>query len=239
MLYGTIPAAGLGTRLQPLGFSKELAIVGDRAVIEYLIERMIVAGINKIFVTVDPDKLDIPRYLSTKSPYKNNLVFIVKERQSLADDVFSPVKFLKKTDTLYFGLPDTIWYPKDGFNILKKQEGNVVLGLFYSDHPENFGAVQIDDKNTIIEIEDKNPNPKSNWIWGIGKVTVEAARLMLGLLPKSDKPEERLLSVALNLYKDKYPCFATKIENSSYFDIGRKEDYQHAGEFVLKNEPLS
>lgn len=239
MIYGTIPAAGLGTRLQPLGFSKELAIVGDKAVIEYLIERMVIAGITKIFVTVDPDKLDIPRYLSTKSPYKNNLVFIVKGRQSLADDVFAPIKFLKKKDVLYFGLPDTIWYPKNGFVELKAHKGDVVLGLFQSDHPENFGAVQTDKNNKIIAIEDKVEKPQTNWIWGIGKVTVESAREMLKLLPKSDKPEERLLSVAINLYKDKHPCFATKIEGSSYFDIGRKEDYQHAGNFILKHEPLS
>ena len=59
MKYGSIPAGGLGTRLQPIGFSKELAPVGRRAVIEYLIERMISAGIDKIFINTSEDKLTL------------------------------------------------------------------------------------------------------------------------------------------------------------------------------------
>jgi dTDP-glucose pyrophosphorylase len=239
MIYGTIPAAGLGARLQPLGFSKELAIVGEKAVIEFLLERMIQAGIKKIFITIDPDKLDIPRYLSTKSPYKENLVFIINTKHSLTDDMFAPVRFLKDTDVLYFGLPDTIWYPKSGFSQLKKQKGDVVLGLFSSDHPENFGSVSTDDNNKIIKIEDKAANPQSKWVWGIGKVSVKAAKKMLDLLPQSDIPSERLLSNALNLYKVKHLCLGVKLENSTYFDIGRKEDYKKANEFVEKHETLS
>ena len=49
-MWGIIPAAGLGSRIQPLAFSKELLPVGSRldgeierprAVSEYLVERMI------------------------------------------------------------------------------------------------------------------------------------------------------------------------------------------------------
>lgn len=239
MIYGTIPAAGMGARLQPLGFSKELAVVGEKAVIEYLLERMAEAGIKKIFVVIDPEKLDIPRYLSTKSPYKDNLIFIVNTKHSLIDDMLAPARFLNEKDILYFGLPDTIWYPKNGFNLLKRQKGEVVLGLFLSDHPENFGAVSVDKNNQIIKIEDKVPRPQTNWVWGIGKVSVKAARIIQNLLPWSDNPNERLLSAALDLYKEKHPCLGLKIDKSTYFDIGRKEDYKKANEFVEKHEALS
>ena len=49
-MWGVIPAAGRGSRIQPLAFSKELLPVGSRleggverpcAVSEYLVERMI------------------------------------------------------------------------------------------------------------------------------------------------------------------------------------------------------
>src|SRR5437764_198879 len=52
-MWGIIPAAGNGTRIQPLAFSKELLPVGSRqhdgterprAVSEYLIERMVQGG---------------------------------------------------------------------------------------------------------------------------------------------------------------------------------------------------
>ena len=52
-MWGIIPAAGQGNRIQPLAFSKELLPVGScidgaqerpRAVREYLIERMVMGG---------------------------------------------------------------------------------------------------------------------------------------------------------------------------------------------------
>ena len=49
-MWGIVPAAGIGSRIQPLAFSKELLPVGSRldgdaerprAVSEYLVERMV------------------------------------------------------------------------------------------------------------------------------------------------------------------------------------------------------
>ena len=56
-MWGIIPAAGRGSRIQPLAFSKELLPVGSRtedgverpcAVSEYLVERMILGGANVV-----------------------------------------------------------------------------------------------------------------------------------------------------------------------------------------------
>src|SRR5437764_12658155 len=70
-MWGIIPAAGIGSRIQPLAFSKELLPVGSRldgqterprAVSEYLIERMIRAGARKICFVISPGKSDILEY---------------------------------------------------------------------------------------------------------------------------------------------------------------------------------
>src|SRR5207248_9078287 len=72
---GIIPAAGAGTRIQPLAFSKELLPVGSRldgtverprAVSEHLIERMLVAGATKIGFVISPGKSDILDRKSTR-----------------------------------------------------------------------------------------------------------------------------------------------------------------------------
>jgi glucose-1-phosphate thymidylyltransferase len=56
-MWGIVPAAGKGSRIQPLASSKELLPVGSRhdgeaerpmAVSEYLVERMILGGATKI-----------------------------------------------------------------------------------------------------------------------------------------------------------------------------------------------
>src|SRR4051812_29401781 len=70
-VWGIIPAAGAGTRIQPLAFSKELLPVGSRfdgpverprAVSEHLVERMLVAGATKICFIISPGKSDILAY---------------------------------------------------------------------------------------------------------------------------------------------------------------------------------
>src|SRR5215211_7957896 len=72
-MWGIVPAAGIGSRIQPLAFSKELLPVGSRvengterprAVSEYLIERMIQAGADRICFVVSPGKSDILEYYS-------------------------------------------------------------------------------------------------------------------------------------------------------------------------------
>src|SRR3989442_421443 len=69
--WGVIPAAGLGTRMQPLAFSKELLPVGTRhdgqterplAVCEYLLERMLIAGATRVCFVISPAKTDIMSY---------------------------------------------------------------------------------------------------------------------------------------------------------------------------------
>src|SRR4051812_50121991 len=70
-MWGIIPAAGQGSRIQPLAFSKELLPVGGRydgemrrprAVSDYLMERMAIGGASRICFVISPGKSDIMEY---------------------------------------------------------------------------------------------------------------------------------------------------------------------------------
>ena len=75
-MWGIIPAAGLGSRIQPLAFSKELLPVGSRtepdgterprAVSEYLVERLLAAGCDKLCFVISPGKSDILAYYGSR-----------------------------------------------------------------------------------------------------------------------------------------------------------------------------
>ncbi len=227
MKYGSIPAGGLGLRLQPLGFSKELAPVARRAVIEYLIERMILAGITKIFINTAEDKTDLIRYLSTKSPYASHLIFLVRPRRGLLDGIILPQQFLREDDELYFGLPDTIWYPKDGFAQLDQLKGELVLGLFDTGTPQLFDSVVIDQINMIQSIEVKVAKPKTKWTWAMGKLTVRVARAL--------KPNP-LFGASLHEYCGSNPGYAVELAGSHCLDIGIPDDYERAEAFVKNHE---
>jgi glucose-1-phosphate thymidylyltransferase len=74
-MWGIIPAAGAGSRIKPLAFSKELLPVGSRvedgherprAVSEYLVERMTLAGADKLCFVISPGKTDILEYYGAR-----------------------------------------------------------------------------------------------------------------------------------------------------------------------------
>ena len=80
-MWGIVPAAGSGTRIQPLAFSKELLPVGSRleggverprAVSEYLIERMVLGGADKIGFVIAPGKSDIVHYYGSEFGRRGN-----------------------------------------------------------------------------------------------------------------------------------------------------------------------
>jgi glucose-1-phosphate thymidylyltransferase len=76
-VLGIVPAAGAGTRIQPLAFRKRCcrsaavvttaATQRPKAVSEFLIERMSIAGADRICVVISPEKTDIIGYYARRS----------------------------------------------------------------------------------------------------------------------------------------------------------------------------
>jgi len=78
---GLIPAAGMGTRLGPFthAIPKELLPVGEKAVIEHVVEAMQLAGIEEIVVVVSPHKHGISDYLGSGRRFGVNLTYVVQD----------------------------------------------------------------------------------------------------------------------------------------------------------------
>jgi glucose-1-phosphate thymidylyltransferase len=177
MMWGIVPAAGSGTRIQPLAFSKELLPVGSRlengverpcAVSEYLIERMTVAGADRICFVISPTKSDILRYYGSRLGSAHVVYAVQPEPRGLCDAIFRAVPLVEPAATVVIGLPDTIWFPEDGLAALP--EGRLALLLFPVDRPELFDAVVTARDGRVLKIQVKQPAPRSNWIWGAFKM---------------------------------------------------------------------
>jgi dTDP-glucose pyrophosphorylase len=176
-MWGIIPAAGAGSRIQPLAFSKELLPVGSRldgqterprAVSEYLVERFIIAGAQKICFVISPGKSDILEYYSGN--YRSaDFAYVVQPRPAgLCDAIFRAIPLIHPEEEVAIGLPDTVWFPEDGLCALPKN----ALGflLFPVERPEFFDAVVTGDSGRIEQIQVKQSNARSNWIWGAFKM---------------------------------------------------------------------
>src|SRR5256885_13224817 len=100
---GIVPAAGLGTRIQPLAFSKELLPVGTRldsgherprAVAEYLVERMMAAGATRICFVVSPAKSDIMQYFGGRLQQTAICYAVQQNPSGLCDALFTALPFI-------------------------------------------------------------------------------------------------------------------------------------------------
>jgi len=172
-MWGIIPAAGNGTRIQPLAFSKELLPVGSRedaagehpkAVSEYLIERMTLAGASKICFVISPGKADIMQYYGARVG-RADIAYVVQPRAAgLCDAIFRARHLVHPAEAVVIGLPDTIWFPADALRALP--EDRLSFLLFPVEHPELFDAVVADESGRVSRIEVKSRDAHSRWVWG-------------------------------------------------------------------------
>jgi glucose-1-phosphate thymidylyltransferase len=196
-MWGIIPAAGQGSRIQPLAFSKELLPVGTRleggaerpkAVGEYLIERLAAAGARKVCFVISPGKSDILRYFGGRVG-ETDVPYVEQPRPSgLCDAIFRAAPLIHPDEPVAVGLPDTVWFPAAALAELPTDR--LAFLLFPVDHPEYFDAVVMDGHGCVREIEVKAARPRSKWIWGAfvmpGGVFHDLHRLWLGREPRDE-----------------------------------------------------
>ena len=112
-MLGIIPAAGAGTRIQPLAFSKELLPVGGRldgsierprAVSEYLVERLTIAGATKICFVISAGKSDILEYYGGGTLNSASFIFVVQPQPAgLCDAIFHAAPVVAPDETVAIG----------------------------------------------------------------------------------------------------------------------------------------
>ena len=161
-MWGIIPAAGAGTRIQPLAFSKELLPVGSRfdgtverprAVSEHLVERLLLGGATRICFVISREKSDILSYYGGSIGGAEIAYVVQPQPAGLCDAIFRALPLIGPDETVAIGLPDTIWFPEDGFAALPDDE--LTFLLFPVDHPEFFDAVVFDAAGRVQEIQVK------------------------------------------------------------------------------------
>jgi dTDP-glucose pyrophosphorylase len=177
-MWGIVPAAGNGTRIQPLAFSKELLPVGSwidangverpRAVSEYLVDRMVRGGADKICFVISPWKSDILQYFGGALDGAS-IAYVIQDRAAgLCDAIFRALPLIGADEQVIVGLPDTIWFPDDALRALP--DGRLSFLLFPVEHPELFDAVETDANGRVQRIEVKSAEASSRWIWGAFKL---------------------------------------------------------------------
>lgn len=234
-MWGVIPAAGNGTRIQPLAFSKELLPVGGRrderterpkAVSEYLVERMTRAGSDKICFVISPGKSDIVEYYGTGRVTSAEIAYVVQpEAVGLCDAIFRAHSVIAKDEPVMVGLPDTIWFPEDALVALP--DDRLSFLLFPVEQPQYFDAVVTDGKGRVIEIQVKSAEARSNWIWGAFKMPGQVFYELRDFWVNRPEPDE-YVGTLVNAWLAQGGEAVGVRAGSSYFDVGTLEGYRTA-----------
>ena len=244
-MWGIIPAAGNGTRIQPLAFSKELLPVGSRqddgterprAVSEFLIERMLQGGADKICFVISRWKFDILQYFGGEIG-KAAIVYAVQpEAKGLCDAIFRAVPFVDPAEPVLGGLPDTIWLPEDAFSRLPGDK--LAFLTFPVAHPELFDAVVSDGDDRVREIQVKREGAESNWVWGAfgmpGAVLHDLYRLW-----RRRCERDEYMGTLVNAYLATGGEAVAVPAGTNYVDVGTLGGYREAMRLLADSEPPS
>ena len=240
-MLGIIPAAGAGTRIQPLAFSKELLPVGGRldgsierprAVSEYLVERLTIAGATKICFVISTGKSDILEYYGGGKVNSASFIFVVQPQPAgLCDAIFHAAPIVAPNESVAIGLPDTIWFPENGLSALSDDELSFLL--FPVEQPQFFDAVVTDENGRVEEIQVKQSDARSNWVWGAfkmpGSVFHELHQLWL-----TREPRDEYFGTLVNEYIARGGTASGVRAGESYVDVGTLHGYREA--IMLLNE---
>ena len=233
-MWGIIPAAGAGSRIQPLAFSKELLPVGSRidgsierprAVSEYLLERMILGGADKICFVISSGKSDIMEYYGGTFGAAE-LAYVVQPRPAgLCDAIFRALPLIHPEEQVLVGLPDTIWFPEHA--LAELPDGLLSFLLFPVERPQLFDAVVTDDTGRVLEIQVKQSNPGSSWVWGAFKMTGAILRELFDLWRVRNMSDEYIGRLVNAWLANDHEAWGIRA-GEAYVDVGTLHGYREA-----------
>jgi dTDP-glucose pyrophosphorylase len=233
-MWGIIPAAGSGSRIQPLAFSKELLPVGSRfdgqterprAVSEYLLERMAIGGATKICFVISPGKSDILEYYGAGDGSLAIAYVVQPSPSGLCDALFRALPLIQPDEPVLIGLPDTIWFPADALRALPNDLLSFLL--FPVERPEFFDAVVTSPTADVLEIQVKSRQARSRWIWGAFKMPGVVFHDLYALWRERERQDE-YIGTLVNAYLARGGRAKGVRAGEAYVDVGTLNGYREA-----------
>ena len=233
-MWGIIPAAGKGSRIQPLAFSKELLPVGGsddggierpRAVSDYLVERLVIGGATRICFVIAPGKTDILEFYGGSAHSAHVCYAVQPQPAGLCDAIFRALPLVHPSDPVLVGLPDTIWFPEDGLRRLP--DDCLSFLLFPVERPELFDAVVADEQGWVEEIQVKQPQARSTWVWGAFKMPGAVLHQLYELWCEPGRQDE-YIGTLVNAFLARGGRARAARAGTFYMDTGTLDGYRFA-----------
>lgn len=168
-LKGIVLAGGLGTRLHPLTriTNKHLLAVYDKPMVYYPIEALVGAGIEDIMIVTGGNNAgNFLRLLGNGSDFGlKHINYTYQEGEGGIAEALGLTEHFAEDSKVVVILGDNIFERsiKKYVDAFRAQEEGARILIKEVPDPERFGTVELKDER-IVGIEEKPPNPKSNYI---------------------------------------------------------------------------
>ncbi len=245
-IIGLLPAGGQATRISPLPLSKELYPIGfqdrthqrdirPKVVCHYLLEKMLIAGIDKAYFIIRSGKWDIPAYFGDGTIVSMNLGYLIMGLPYGVPFTLDQAFPFVQDAIIALGFPDILFQPKDAFvqilTRLKASNADVVLGLFPTDQPHKAGMVDFDATGRVYFIVEKPSHSNLRYMWGIAVWTPAFTQFLHDYLIAikansnlSQFPELPIGDVIQAAVNKGFHVEAEAFPNGTYLDIGTPDD---------------
>ena len=235
---GIILSGGSGSRLYPATsvISKQLLPVFDKPMIYYSLSTIMLAGIQEILLISTPQ--DIQNYktlLGDGNSWGIKIEYAIQNHpDGLAQAMIISEEFLDGNDSVLV-LGDNIFYGSNFEKILTEassKKNGATIFAYRVENPSQFGVVEFDKNNNVIEIDEKPKNPKSNYaVTGLYFYDSSATEKAKQLTPSARGELE--ITDLNNLYlKEKNLKVETLGRGYAWLDTGTHSDLLEASHFI-------
>jgi glucose-1-phosphate thymidylyltransferase len=239
-MRGMMLAGGAGTRLFPLSqvSSKQLQAVYDKPMIYYPLATLMSAGIREIHLISSPADLPIfERVLGDGQQWGVSLSYSVQPSPGgIAEAVLIGEEFVDgQPFTLILG--DNIFHGPIGLDIEVAgfASGAIIWGYPVED-PQRYGVVEIDSSGSVLSIEEKPNNPRSDLaVPGLYVYDGTAVSRAKELAP-SDRGELEITDLNMSFLVDGELRAARLGRDTTWLDSGTHESLLESSNFVASVE---
>ena len=235
---GIILAGGSGTRLFPItqGVSKQLLPIYDKPMIYYPLSVLMLAGIRDILIISTPD--DLPCYqklLGDGSNFGITISYAIQPSPDGLGQAFIIGESFIGSDNVSLVLGDNIFFGQHFSDKLKiasaRTNGASIFGYRVPD-PERFGVVEFDGDNTVLSIEEKPINPKSNYaVTGLYFYDNDVISIAKNISP-SDRGELEISDINAAYMQNGLLNLTILGRGFAWLDTGTHDSLLEAGQFV-------
>ena len=243
-IVGLIPAAGQGSRIGPLPCSKELYPVGfgsfpgkegmwPKASCQYVLDKMRLAGIRKVFFILREGKWDIPSFLGDGQNCGLHIAYLMRNLPYGVPFTLDQAYPFLEDKMVALGWPDIILQGENEYQQLvdcqNVTNADVVLGLFPADRPEKVDMVELDGRGRVQEIVIKPKKTRLRYTWGMAIWTPAFSIflhefVLMAQQSAETSPEIFVGDVIRAAFRKGLKVEAVQVSDKPYIDIGTPED---------------